>query len=170
MTERQIHEQFIAWLRKLEIPYVHHRMDKKSGIRTGWPDFTILWCSRVMCIEIKTAKGRITLDQARVIAFIRRSGNRVEICRSCEECVEVVKNILCEGKLGDDSVPEQLRPKFIKEFMELKQAVEAVPGNGTAEEKPKFRIGNWKGTDFVFAPDQRGEYRVIRPASAADII
>lgn len=131
MRESQIHDQFVAWLRKLEIPYIRHRMDRKSGIQSGWPDFTVLWMSRAMCIEIKTAKGRVTIAQQRVIDFIRRSGNRVEICRSCEECIEAVKNILCEGKLGDDAMALKERPRFKEQFTELKRAVAEVPGNGT---------------------------------------
>src|SRR5690348_16200205 len=121
MTESQIHNQFVAWLRKHEIPYLRHRMDRKSGIQTGWPDFTVLWMSRVVCIEIKTSKGRVSNQQHRVIDFIRRTGNRVEICRSCEECVEAVKNILCEGKLGDDASAPEERPRFSEQFNELRQ-------------------------------------------------
>lgn len=178
MTERGIHEAFIAWLRKLEIPYVYHRADKKSGIQSGWPDFTVLWCSHCVCIEVKTEKGRLSKDQKRVIAFIRKSGNRVEVCRSCEQCVEAVKNILCENLQGfgfDNPLAEV--PRFREEFRELKRAVAAVPDNGTEWHtftkrclpKPEFYIGDWKGKTYVFAPDQRGGYGKIREASVIDI-
>lgn len=180
MTERGIHEAFIAWLRKLEIPYVYHRADKKSGIQSGWPDFTVLWCSHCVCIEVKTEKGRLSKDQKRVIAFIRKSGNRVEICRSCEQCVEAVKNILCENLQGfefDNPLAEV--PRFREEFRELKRAVAAVPTtlpqqpladrNGEGQKSATFYIGDWNRVPYVFAPDLDGSYKLIRKASTIDI-
>jgi hypothetical protein len=153
MTERQIHDQFIAWLRKNEVPYSHHRMDSKSGIQKGWPDFTVLWMSRVVCIEVKTSKGRVSKDQERVIAFIRKSGNRVEICRSCEECVEAVKNILCESKLDVGGTPVQ---------SELpKKAV--LPGDGN-----KLFIGIWEGQEAVFVRQPDGSALFMHVADVND--
>jgi hypothetical protein len=34
---------------------------------------------------------------------------------------------------------------------------------------PNFYIGDWKGTQYVFAPDLAGNYKMIRKASAIDI-
>lgn len=163
MSERQIHDAFIAWLKKREIPFITHRMDRKSGIATGWPDFTVLWMSRVMCIEIKTAKGRLSNDQERVIAFIRRSGNRVEVCRSCEECIEAVTDILCEGKLGAGDTPTDVRTGFRKEFAELKRAV------GSKEDLHRdgvYRVGAVSGGVEGHASN-KGSSQVINTARPA---
>jgi VRR-NUC domain len=173
MTERKIQDDFAAWLRGNQVPFIRHRMDKKSGIQKGWPDFTVLWMSRAVCIEVKTDKGRVSLDQARVIAFIKRSGNKVEICRSVDECIEAVKNILCEGKLGDEATPINEQPRFTKEFEAMKAEVAKVPGNGkhsVMRPEDRFKIGNWKGDDYVFAASQDGQYCMIRKATPADVI
>jgi hypothetical protein len=40
--EREMHNLFANWLRLNGVPFIHARMDKKSTIRKGWPDFTLL--------------------------------------------------------------------------------------------------------------------------------
>lgn len=173
MRESQVHQAFSMWLNKHEIPHVHSRTDRKTSTAVGDPDYFVFWCSRVVAIEIKVGKGRLSLAQAKRIAYIRRSGNKVEICRSVEECIEAVKNILCEGKLGDEATPINQRPSFKEEFAAMKSEVAKVPANGKhSVTRPieQFRIGNWQGQDYVFSLNLDGSYRMTRKASAADII
>jgi hypothetical protein len=105
-----IHIPFLAWLNELAIPRVYHRPDRRSGIQVGWPDFTIAWMGRVVFIEAKTPDGRLSKVQENVHKFIRASGNRVEVCRSVEECKEAVRNILCETLGGAETVVEKKQP------------------------------------------------------------
>ena len=194
MTEREIHYDFKKWLREHRIPFVESRMDRKSTIAKAWPDFTVCFMSRVVLIEVKSQIGRLRPDQVKMIEYIKRSGNKVEIARSVRECVEAVKSILCEGKRCTEPAGGCNYP--LEEcFKELKRAVAAVPVNGTkvlsggAESGvsssdpiitgPKdgghrsasqsFFIGDWQGNAYVFAPDQGGAYRMIRKASVFDV-
>jgi hypothetical protein len=201
-----IHVPFKAWLDAGQIPYIYHRHDRKSGIQTGHPDFTILWMRRQIMIECK-GQGRPSPKQLERIAFLRRMGNVVEIARSFDECVEAAYKVLCEGKpsLGDSVTCNWPLSKC---FKELKRAVAEVPGNGTEDlnavpvladanevlglrkakadearestliadtvsdsrrRRSNFYIGDWKGTKYVFAPDQGGDYQMIRKASVLDI-
>lgn len=102
MTEKEIHQQFNAFLRERGIPFIEARMDRASTIAKSWPDYTILWMGRVICIEVKTEKGRVSPAQNLKIDFIRQSGCRVLICRSTQECVEAAKGILCQGEQEND--------------------------------------------------------------------
>lgn len=157
MRERQIHDAFEVWLRERKIPFVHHRMDRRSGIAKGWPDYSVFWMGRAVMIEVKTIKGRLSPDQLKVIEFIRRSGNTVEIARNVPECVEAVQNILCEGKpnvghYGGCNYPLEGC------FKELKQTVAKVPGNGSGERDQAGNcfIANFQGKDSVFRRDPIG--------------
>lgn len=158
-----IHMPFLAWLNELKIPRVYHRPDRKSGIQTGWPDFTVAWMGRVVFIEAKTPDGRLSKVQENVHAFIRASGNRVEVCRSLEECKEAVKNILCENTLSGEKRPCK---HGLAESKDGLNAGLVQPDNDPPAQN--FYIGSWNGNPYVFAPDQRGAFRMIREASAFD--
>jgi hypothetical protein len=94
MTERQIHDGFVKWLRFQRLSYVHHRMDRKSGIAEGWPDFTIVHCGRALPIEVKTLRGRLSEKQKSVIRALTDNGTVTHVCRSVEECVRTTQEWL----------------------------------------------------------------------------
>lgn len=93
-----IHRPFISWLQERQIPFVYHRPDRKSGIHSGHPDFTVLWMRRQVMIECKTTSGKLSDLQVKRIDFLRRNGNVVEIARTLSECIEAVQSILCTGE------------------------------------------------------------------------
>lgn len=133
---RTLHEPFKAWLNKRQVPYVYHRPDQRSGIRKGWPDFTVLWMSHVCCIEFKTAKGKISPDQEACHKHIRRSGNRVVVARSVEEAIEACRNILCTD--WRDPAHSGLTKGHLSEcFEKLKETVRntgaETPANGKVD-------------------------------------
>jgi hypothetical protein len=167
-----IHIPFLAWLNELQIPRVYHRPDQRSGIQRGWPDFTVAWMGHVVFIEAKTPEGRLSKVQENVHAFIRASGNRVEVCRSVEECKEAVRNILC--KLNAAPVlADAARTKGARNPIggEARESTCSRPEGAKASDSRggvQFFIGNWNGNPYVFAPDQSGAYRMIRQASAFD--
>ena len=70
---------------------------KRQGVKPGVPDLHLpiarggyigLW------IEMKTATGRLSEDQRRIIAMLRAEGHRVEVCRSAADAVEVLEDYL----------------------------------------------------------------------------
>jgi hypothetical protein len=61
--ERLLHDQFERWCRINEVVYIHSRMDRKSTIAAGHPDFTLLWKGRGCCVEFKALGGILSDDQ-----------------------------------------------------------------------------------------------------------
>lgn len=70
---------------------------KAQGVRAGVPDLHLpiarggyigLW------IEMKTATGRLSEDQRKIIAMLRDEGHRVEVCRSAADAVEVLEDYM----------------------------------------------------------------------------
>ena len=70
---------------------------KRQGVKPGIPDLHLpiarggyigLW------IEMKTATGRLSEDQRRIIAMLCAEGHRVEVCRSAADAVEVLEDYL----------------------------------------------------------------------------
>ena len=65
-TEKLIHAKFEAWLRLNEIPFIHSRMDKKSTIRVGWPDFSICFGGKMVFVEFKLPGKELSPEQIAV--------------------------------------------------------------------------------------------------------
>lgn len=187
-----IHKPFSAWLRKLEVPHVYHRPDTRSGIKTGWPDYTILWMGHVLCIECKWGKGKLSLDQEACVAFIRKSGNKVAVCYSLEQCIEAVKNILCEGNpetLLERRTEPTTEPYAPLPWEDLKQAVRDadekpstkaprpkkqpdLPVNGSNGAVPGGRdlyLLNWKGQPWVVQRKALPPDNLLHPADQHDL-
>ena len=78
-TEKQIHHTFEAWLRLNEIPYLHSRMDKKSTIRVGWPDFSIFYEGKTVFVEFKKPGGVLSQDQLDVAAELLAEDFKVSV-------------------------------------------------------------------------------------------
>jgi hypothetical protein len=78
-TERKLHHMFEAWLRLNEIPYVHSRMDKKSTIRVGWPDFSIFSEGKTVFVEFKQAGKELSPEQIVVTAELISEGFEVSV-------------------------------------------------------------------------------------------
>jgi hypothetical protein len=170
MNERQLQDAFEAWLRKMDIPFLRSRMDKATTIREGWPDFSVFWMSHCLFIECKVDKGKLSDVQERVIASIRRAGNKVLVARSLEDCIEGTKNILCIGHIAaaakNGNVPPPKRPRKVAK----EPAPPAVP-SGTADSEKLF-IAKVAGKDCVCrGSGQAGsEFEIVRKATPADII
>ncbi len=60
---KDLHVPFQKWLDFHKIPYIYHRSDKKSGIRKGWPDFTVISRGKVCCVEFKRPGQKLSSDQ-----------------------------------------------------------------------------------------------------------
>lgn len=194
-----IQEPFAAHLRKLRICFIRNRPDKKSGIKSGMPDFCVTHMGRCVFVECKLPDGRVSMAQANCISELRFNGNTVVIAHSLKECIEAVKGI----GITDLKAPEiahqegnkavsmergaELASKMVKDVKanvarseakgkpRLKQPKQPdLPGNGKysvrESDRPPHVIANWDGKDYVLAKQHNGTYAMIRPASAADVI
>lgn len=89
-----IQRPFAQWLDLRGIPYVNPRSDKASGIREGWPDFTVLWKGSVLCIECKAPGQKLREEQERVRVEISATGTQFFVAYSAVECISLVKQHL----------------------------------------------------------------------------
>lgn len=88
-SEGQIQDGFAAWLRARNIPFIMPRRDKRSTIKKGAHDCTAFMPGgKVLCIEMKTAKGKRSKEQEEWAAAMAAAGHHIHLCRSVEECVE----------------------------------------------------------------------------------
>lgn len=58
----------------------------------GLPD---LWCvvsGRLVCLEVKTAKGKATKIQQTQLVRLRKAGATAEVVRSVEEAIVIIEN------------------------------------------------------------------------------
>jgi hypothetical protein len=77
---------------------------KAEGVLAGMPDLCLpvpeispsglLHRSNALYIEMKSAKGKLSDRQKRVIHDLRAARNRVEVCRSADEAIAVIRNYL----------------------------------------------------------------------------
>ncbi len=90
-SESDLHDAILdECLRRGWLP-VHGRMDVRSTITKGAPDFIILAENRTIYIECKKKDGKSTTDQLEFHAWARRLGHTVHIVRSLAEFLEIVK-------------------------------------------------------------------------------
>lgn len=75
---------------------IRNQFGKRTRAIPGTPDLVFAIAGHMVCIELKTADGKFTEDQARVMAKLKENGALVRICRSFEEVVEVVKEAEAE--------------------------------------------------------------------------
>jgi hypothetical protein len=109
-AERDLHDKFEAWLRVHQngpIPFVHSRMDRKSTIREGWPDFTVMFNGAAACrgpeqsphscccIEFKMLGKSLSTEQEKCCDELALAGIPVRTCFSVVEAIE-----FCREKLG----------------------------------------------------------------------
>lgn len=180
MKESQLHQAFMAWLDKLQVPYRHDRTDKRTVTTVGEPDFLICWMSHCLFIEFKVGKNQLSAEQEKRIAYLRRSGNKVVVARSLEEAIEACHNILCinDAQRGFDA-------DYRENFAKMKETVSKsggtiemlvdnaneVTGAAHIPTESKTFIGEFKGVPWVFegsgAPGS--ETRMLRPANALDL-
>lgn len=175
MREQQVHEAFFAWLKKLDLPYIHQSMARKSHLEKGWPDFTIMFMGHVLCIEVKTLKGKVSPIQAKCFERIRRNGNKVVVAHSLEMCIDACKDILLIGKpaLKTRSRRTTVDTPVMAGCDTLQPKEKSGRGSSCRTESaaPLF-IANILGNNWVCRgdPSPGGTVERVRRATAADLI
>lgn len=155
---RDIHNPFCAWLNERGIPFHRNRPDKKTTAIKGDPDFLLTWCNYCVYIECKVPGGKLSKDQEKRIAYLRKAGNPVKIAYSLQDCIEAAKNIFrlagCENLAGE--APER--------------SGEAL-GEPLTGGRQTYWIAGIYGFDYVFSgdPSPGGLATKIRRATPQDI-
>lgn len=170
---REIHNPFKAWLDERGIPFHRNRPDKKTTAIKGDPDFLLTWCNYCVYIECKVPGRKLSKDQGKRIAYLRKAGNKVVIAYSLEDCIEAAKDIFRRAgweKLTGEPPERSECPLDNERAAEL--IAEATVGigdilSGRTMRKPKLEcadtlcsqhsktlwIGTLFGTDYVFRGD-----------------
>src|SRR5438105_15073097 len=94
--ESDLHKEFIAWLNARRIPFLHSRTDRRTTTALGDPDFFVLWEGRVLGIECKIDKNKLSDAQEKRIAYLKQAGVRVEVARTLQDCIVAVTLHLCD--------------------------------------------------------------------------
>jgi len=90
-SERGEQRLFAAWLSSRGLPYVQPRPDRKSGIKPGWPDFSVHVGNRSIFIEMKVQGGKLSPEQVECIEALRREGFRCEVVYSAAEAITLTR-------------------------------------------------------------------------------
>ncbi len=90
-NEAHQHELFAHYLAKEGLPFIHARMDRESTIQVGWPDFTIVYQGRALCIEFKHGKGKVKPEQTRWLETLNLTGTPAHVCRDIEDAISLTK-------------------------------------------------------------------------------
>ena len=102
--EDRLHCQIAGYLRLAEPPgffwtSIENRGEgqregarrKRRGCRAGVPDILTIYQGRVLFLEVKTPKGRLSPNQKERIPEIELAGARVVIVRSVDDIFEALK-------------------------------------------------------------------------------
>jgi hypothetical protein len=89
-TERQMHVEVSRECLRQRIGMIEARMDKRSTIPKGHPDFTLMKNNQLLLLELKAANGRLSNDQEDRIAELEQCGNQTVVASSTLEAINAI--------------------------------------------------------------------------------
>ena len=111
--ESQMQQAIIRWAaysrHKDILKHLHHSPNggarsktegarfKREGVRPGFPDLVLLVPRNYyngLIIELKTPKGRLTIDQKEWLHFLETQGYCTHVCRSVDSAIKVIEEYL----------------------------------------------------------------------------
>lgn len=92
--ESDLHEKIRAECVRRGWVALHGSMAHRAWRPLGEPDFIVFAPGGVVyCLECKTRTGKLTNEQAGMLAWLRRLGHRAEVVRSFEEFLAIVDGL-----------------------------------------------------------------------------
>lgn len=91
LAEKEIQNQIASWLSLNGIKFIRPRMDRKSTIANGWPDFTFCHNGVPFTVEVKDATGSLSDEQRQLHPQLEANGWKVHTVRSLAEFISVVR-------------------------------------------------------------------------------
>lgn len=90
--EHELHAQILDHCRAQRWIAFHSAMNHRTHGTLGTPDFILIADKgRVFFIEAKTAKGKLSREQAGLVFWANQLGTTIHVCRSFKEFLEIVK-------------------------------------------------------------------------------
>jgi hypothetical protein len=94
ILESDEHDQVMKWAHYQQLFVLHAGTHKAvSDLPPGWPDFSLIYSSRVCLVEMKVVY-RFRLDQLRLIERLAKQDTPVFIARDSVQTIEVFKGWL----------------------------------------------------------------------------
>jgi hypothetical protein len=90
-SEKELQRLIANWLTINEIYFVRQRMDKKSNLREGTPDFLVCFKGQFIALEVKVGGNHPTPEQERELQAVRDSGGKAFPVRSLDEVRTILK-------------------------------------------------------------------------------
>jgi hypothetical protein len=91
VLEKDLHEQIADYCRKRGYYFVHSRMDRRSTVQVGCPDFIVFLPSgRVVCLEAKRKGGKPTPAQQATIAHLHKLGHAAGVVESFLDALQMM--------------------------------------------------------------------------------
>jgi len=89
-TEKELHKEIAAILDAKGIVFVRSRMDRRTTQAKGTPDFLFSIRGYSFAWEVKTEKGRLSLEQERMLDRMSMPPNNwnVSVIRSAGEAIK----------------------------------------------------------------------------------
>ena len=89
--EAQLHEQILGEIRRRGWIAFHGSMAHRTFRTPGEPDFVIMLDGgRWLAVEVKTATGKLSVDQQAIHAWAAKLGHQVHVVRSLEEFIALL--------------------------------------------------------------------------------
>ena len=102
-SEKELQRQIGQWLQMKGVKGGNPRMDKRTTLALGHPDFTFPWQpwgGRYVALEVKTDKGKQTEDQKQYEASIKENGGCYFLVRSLADVVNALSGESKEASNG----------------------------------------------------------------------
>jgi len=88
-SERELQKLCESELNRRNIVYLH--LSFRAREKIGWPDLVFAIKGRPYGIELKTTKGILSTEQSNLLLRMAENGWTVDICRSFDEFLTVIK-------------------------------------------------------------------------------
>ncbi len=92
-SEKDLHKDIVRYLNVLGVPFAHARMDKKSSIAVGYPDFSFPYRGRFVAWEAKVRGRPLDADQQRTREHIEKHGGMYAVIRQLEDAKNHLREI-----------------------------------------------------------------------------
>ncbi len=91
-----IHAPIVAWLERhgLWASTIYSRPDKRSTIKEGWPDFTVIHRGKACMVECKRPGSKPTKVQKELIDSLLHKGENVIVAYNADQAIRYIRETL----------------------------------------------------------------------------
>jgi len=88
-SEKELQTRCEQELNRRNIVYLH--LSFRARERIGWPDLVFVIKGTPYAIELKTTKGKLTIEQINLLTRMADNGWTAKVCRNFDEFLTVIK-------------------------------------------------------------------------------